>query len=212
MIVWGSKGEVAVLEAEEHKHCPVCEKERKFLVQLHYKVSHIWYIFKWISAKQYVKVCEVCQRGEKLVTKAVEQRLGKPPIPFMSQWGWAFLLALVVVIGVFGSIESSQRSSRVQALVAAPMKNDIYVADLASLLKSPESSTMYGVLRVRSVDGNNIEFDAPRVTYNKLKGATRDLSGGKVTSPDYFEGSVVFTKEEIERLQKTGHIHSIDRN
>lgn len=212
MLVWGSKGEVEVLEAQEHKHCPICEKERTFLVQLHYKVSHIWYIFKWVSEKQYVKVCEICMRGEKLATKAVEEKLGKPPIPFMSRWGWAFLVALIVGLGVFGSIENSNRSQHVQQLVANPMKSDIYVADLASLMKSPDAAVMYAVLRVKSVNGNDIEFDAPRVTYNKLKGAQKDLSGGKVAAPDYFEGTIVFSKDEIALLQKGGHIYSIDRN
>lgn len=212
MIVWGSKGEVSVLEANEHKHCPVCEKERTFLVQLHYKVNHIWYLFKWVTSKQYVKVCEVCQRGEKLAASAVEAKFGKPAIPFMARWSWAFLLALVVMFGVLGSVESSRRSDQVQTMVASPMKNDVYIANVASLLKSPEARVMYGVLRIKNVDGNNIEFDAPRVTYNKLKGATKDLSSGKVSSPDYFEGTVVFTKEEIARLQKDGDIYSIDRN
>lgn len=212
MIVWGSKGEVEVLQAQEHKHCPVCEKERTFLVQLHYKVSHIWYLFKWVSEKQYVKVCEICQRGEKLATKAVEDELGKPPIPFMSRWGWVFLVALIGVIAVFGSIADSNRSGHVQQLVASPMKSDIYVVDLASLMKSPDARVMYGVLRVKSVNGNDIEFDAPRVTYNKSKGAVKDLSSGKVSSPDYFDGTIVFSKDEIARLQNAGHIYSIDRN
>ncbi len=212
MIVWGSKGEVSVLEAHEHKHCPVCEKERTFLVQLHYKVHHIWYLFKWVTSKQYVKVCEVCQRGEKLATKAVEETLGKPAIPFMSRWSWAFLVAVIVGIGVFGSIADSNRSTQVQTLVATPMKNDIYIANVASLLKSPESSSMYGVLRVRNVDGDKIEFDAPRVTYNKLKGVTKDMSSGKASASDYFEGTIVFTKDEIAGLQKAGNIHSIERH
>ncbi len=212
MIVWGSKQEVAVLGANEHKHCPVCERERAFLVQLHYKVRHIWYIFKWVSSKQYVKVCEVCQRGETLATKAVEEALGKPPIPFMSRWGWVFLVALIAGIGVYGSIESSNRAGLVHALSAAPRQHDVYVVNVASLLKSPDSSRMFGLLRVKSVNGNNIEFDTPRVTYNKVTGATKDLGNGKAATPDYFEGALVLTREDISRLEKEGAIHSIERH
>ena len=212
MIVWGSKGEVSVLEAHEHKHCPVCEKERTFLVQLHYKVNHIWYLFKWVTSKQYVKVCEVCQRGEKLATSAVEEKFGKPAIPFMVRWGWAFLVALIVGFVVFAQIDGANRSKEVAALLANPMKRDIYVADVASLIKSPDARVMYGVLRVKNVDGNNIEFDAPRVTYNKLKGALKDVSSGEVISSGYYEGTIVFTKEELARLQKAGDIYSIERH
>ncbi len=212
MIVWGSKGEVSVLDAHEHKHCPVCEKERTFLVQLHYKVNHIWYLFKWVTSKQYVKVCEVCQRGEKLATNAVEEKFGKPAIPFMARWGWAFLVALIVGFVVFAQIDGANRSKEVAALLANPMKRDIYVADVASLIKSPDARVMYGVLRVKNVDGNNIEFDAPRVTYNKLKGALKDVSSGEVISSGYYEGTIVFTKEELARLQKAGDIYSIERH
>lgn len=212
MIVWGSKVEVAVLDVNEHKHCPTCERERAFLVQLHYKVSHIWYVFKWVSSKQYVKVCEVCQRGETLATKAVEETFGKPPIPFMARWGWVFLVALIVGIGVYGSVESSNRAGQVQALSVAPRQNDVYVVNVASLMKSPDSSRMYGLLRVKSVNGDNIEFETPRVTYNKVTGATRDLANGKTATPEYFEGALVLTRDDISRLEKDGAIHSIERN
>lgn len=211
MIVWGSKGEVEVLQAEEHKHCPVCEKERTFMVQLHYKVNHIWYLFKWVTAKQYVKVCEVCQRGEKLISRAVEEKLGKPAIPFMSRWSWAFLVALIIGFVIFAEVDGAKRNKEVLAMMASPMKRDLYVADVASLVKAPDAPVMYGVLRVKNVDGNNIEFDAPRVTYNKLKGATKDMSSGEVIGSEYYEGTIVFTKDELAQLQKGGHIHSIER-
>jgi len=212
MIVWGSKGEVEVLKADEHKHCQVCEKERTFMVQLHYKVNHIWYLFKWVTGKQYVKVCEVCQRGEKLVTKEVEDKLGKPAIPFMHRWGWAFLIALIVGFVVFADIETSKLQKEEQAMIASPMQRDIYVVDLASVVEKPGASVMYGVLRIKNIDGNNIEFDAPRVTYNKPKGAMKDIAGGEVIGSEYYDGTIVFSKEELTQLQKDGHIYSIERN
>lgn len=211
MIVWGSKGAVEVLQADEHKHCPVCEKERTFMVQLHYKVNHIWYLFKWVTAKQYVKVCEVCQRGEKLATKEVEDKFGKPAIPFMYRWGWAFLVALIAGFVIIAQVDGAKRDKEVLALMANPMQRDLYVADVASLMKTPDAPVMYAVLRVRHVEGNNIEFDAPKVTYNKLKGVLKDLSSGEVIGSLYYEGTIVFTKDEIAGLQKGGHIYSIER-
>jgi hypothetical protein len=65
MLVWGSKGEVADLGPQESRHYPACEKERSFRLMLQYRVSHISYIFKWVTEKQYGPVCAVCHRGSK---------------------------------------------------------------------------------------------------------------------------------------------------
>ena len=213
MLVWGSKGEVADLGAQGQRHCPTCEKERTFKLLLQYKVSHIWYIFKWVSGKQYAVVCDVCQRGEKLVAKAVEAKLGKSPIPFMSRFGWTFLLALIAGFVVFGAIESSNRSSAIEQLTASPQRNDIYVVNVSSLLNSPDSSRMYGLLRVRGVSGNQVEFDVPGVTYSKASGATKDLRNGKLSDAKYFAPApIVLSVEEIHRLQQAGAIHSVERH
>ena len=80
MLVWGTKSGVADLGPQGSKHCPVCERERGFRLVLQYKVSHVWYIFKWMSGKQYALVCDVCHRGEKLATQAVEAKQGKPKL------------------------------------------------------------------------------------------------------------------------------------
>ena len=213
MIVWGSKGEAVDLGAQESKHCPTCEKERPFHLLLQYKVRHIWYIFKWVSEKQYTLVCEVCHRGEKLVSKAVEAKLQKSPIPFMSRWSWVFLVAAIGCIVLFGAIESTNRSSRTEALLASPKKNDVYVVNVSSLLKSPDSSYMYGLLRVRDISGDQIEFDIPNVMYNKSSGATKDLRNGKSSQPKYFAPTpIVLSREDISRLQQSGAIYSIERD
>jgi hypothetical protein len=213
MIVWGSKGEVADLGPQESRHCPACEKERSFRLMLQYKVSHIWYVFKWVPEKQYALVCEVCHRGERLVAQAVEARLAKSPIPFMSRWGWAFLVGLMACAFVFGSVESSLRDGRKKGLLASPQKSDIYVVNVSSLLKSPEASAMYGLLRVRGVNGDRVEFDAPAVTYNKASGATKDLRSGKLADPAYFiTGPLVLSRDDIAGLEQSGAIHSVERD
>ena len=49
------------------------------------------------------------------------------------------------------------------------------VSHLARLQQSPQSARMYGVLRVRSVDGERVEFDTPGVAYEKVTRASKDL-------------------------------------
>ncbi len=212
MLIWGSKGEVADLGAQEQKHCATCEKDRTFKLMLQYKVSHIWYLFKWVSAKQYALACDVCQRGDKLDSKAVEAKHGQPPIPFMSRWSWSFLVALIAGFALLGGVNDNRRNRAVDAYTAAPQQGDVYVADMASLLKAPEAKQMYGLMRVRSVQGKQIEFDVPEVMYSKASGATKDLDRGKTAEAGYFAASsVVLGQDDIKKLRDQGAIHAVER-
>lgn len=212
MFVWGSKSGVADLGAQASRHCPVCERERSFRLLLQYKVSHLWYIIKWVSDKQYAIVCEVCQRGEKLVTQAVEARLGRPNIPTASGRGWMFVVGAIATLAVVGFFGHSRQSERTSELLASVQKADIYVVNVSSMLKSPQALGMYGLLRVRSVQGDRVEFDTPAVAYDKAEGAKKDLRNGKVADPAYFNGEpVVLTRGELAALRKSGALDSILR-
>jgi hypothetical protein len=212
MFVWGSKGGVADLGPQGSRHCPVCERERSFRLILQYKISHIWYVFKWVSEKQYALVCDVCQRGEKLVTQTVEAKLGKPKIPSTSGRALMVVVASVAGLILLGLVGNAGRGERLQRLLASPQKNDIYVVNLSPLQKEPRSLEMYGLLRVRSVDAERVEFDTPAVTYDKISAANKDLHSGKVADPAYFAGQpLVLPRSEIAAWKKHGMLHSIER-
>ena len=212
MIVWGAKGEVVNLGPQASKHCPTCEKERPFRLMLQYTVRHIWYVFKWVTGKQYAVVCDVCHRGDKLDAKVVEAKLTKSPIPFGARWGWAFLAGMIAIAAVFGILDDSNRSKSREAYLAAPLKGDRYVVNAASLMKAPQSKYLYGVMRVRSVSADSIEFDAPSVFYSGASAVTKDIRNGKIDDPGYFSPSpIVLSRGEIARIHKEHAIHSIER-
>jgi hypothetical protein len=101
MIVWGSGSGRSDLGVIETRACSTCERERQFRLLLHYRYSHLYYL-RWVTKKQYVLACNVCQRGWELDAASVESKLEKVPIPFMTRYGWVFLLgtAGVIVIAV----------------------------------------------------------------------------------------------------------------
>jgi hypothetical protein len=212
MLVWGSKGVVADLGAQSTQACPTCERERPFKLALQYKLHHVWYLFKWVSNKQYMLLCDVCQRGAKLDAKQVEAKLQKNPIPFGSRFGWAFLVALIGIAIAFGAVEGEQRGARTAQYVDAPRAGDLYVVNVAKLLKSPETSVMYGVMRVKTARDGQIEFDMPATAYNKVTAATKDVQNGKMSAAGYFVAqTLTISSADLQSLKKDGSIHSIER-
>jgi hypothetical protein len=212
MIIWGAKSEVVNLGPQASRHCPTCEKERPFHAMLQYTSRHFWYVFRWVTDKQYAVVCDVCQRGEKLDAKVVESKLTKQPIPFGARWGWAFLVGMIAIAALFGTLDNFSRSRSREQYLAAPAKGDRYVVNAASLMKSPNSKYMYAVLRVRSVSADSVEFDSPTFFYSGATAVSKDISSGKIDEPGYFSATpIVLSRADIARIHKEHAIHSIVR-
>jgi hypothetical protein len=212
MFVWGSKGGVADLGPQGSRHCPVCERERSFRLMLQYKISHVWYVIKWVSEKNYAVVCEVCNRGEKLVTQGVEAKLGKPKLPTTSGRAWMVVVATFFGLAAFGFLAGSGQSERTNGFLASPQVNDIYVMNISSLQQSPQSLSMYGLLRVRKVEGDRLVFDTPGVAYEKVARANKDLKNGKLGDPGYFvEAPLVLSRDALASMRRSGALYSIER-
>jgi hypothetical protein len=97
MIIWGSGGNNVDLGLVEHGYCETCQGQRAFRTLLQYRYAHIYWIFSWITRKQYFLLCEICNRGWTLNAMDVEKRISYNPIPFIRQWGWTFLVGLFVL-------------------------------------------------------------------------------------------------------------------
>ena len=210
MLVWGSKVGMTDLGPQQSRHCSICERERSFHLMLRYKISHVWYVFKWVAQKQYGLVCEVCQRGEDLATQVVEAQFGKPKIPTGASRAWMAVVAAIACLVILGLLDTSRE--RTQSLLDAPQKSDLYVVNLSSLLKSPQALGMYGLLRVRQVAGDQVDFDTPVVAYDKVSAANKDLRSGKLADPAYFSGEpLTLSRGKLAELKRNGALHSIQR-
>jgi hypothetical protein len=113
---------------------------------------------------------------------------------------------------VFAAVVGSRDAERRAAYLASPQKGDLYVVNVSSLVQRPQSLEMYGVLRVRSVDGERMEFDTPAVVYDKVSRAQKDLNNGQLTDASYFAGApLVLPRGEVAQLYKQGTIRAIER-
>jgi hypothetical protein len=96
MIIWGSGGKEADLGQVELRNCPTCERERPFKLLLQYRYAHLYYL-RWVTSRKYFLACDVCRHGSELDTARIEAKFDKHPIPFMTRFGWAFLVGGVVL-------------------------------------------------------------------------------------------------------------------
>ncbi|MEN3812795.1 hypothetical protein ABH309_24830 [Chromobacterium piscinae] len=103
MIIWGSGGKAVDLGQVDERHCELCEKHRPFKLLLQYRFAHLYYL-RWVTEKKYHLACDICHRGWVLSVDDVESKLEKNPIPFMTRFGWTFLLGGVALIVLLANL------------------------------------------------------------------------------------------------------------
>jgi hypothetical protein len=87
MLVWGSGRKQVRLRAAGTKSCTNCGTDRSFSVKLHYAYAHVYYLFSWITRRDYLLVCDVCSHSQTLTRPDAEAGLSEDPIPFLERSG-----------------------------------------------------------------------------------------------------------------------------
>ena len=98
MIIWGKGGDLINLGLIEVRGCPVCKGEFPFYLMLSYQYNHLYWIFGYVSKKEYMAVCANCKNGVVLDAPEVESHLAKVPIPFMRRYGCLVLIILFIIL------------------------------------------------------------------------------------------------------------------
>jgi hypothetical protein len=211
MLIWGSRGESKDLGPIETRACPTCEKDRPFHLYVNYRLHHIWYLLKWVTQKQYMQLCEVCRRGTEVEKASPLLAKAKGAIPAYHRYSWAILPALFVPIVGVGMMANNDEAARTVELIAAPRPGDTYAVDMSKVLKDGEQKFKYGIVRIKAINGSAIEFQLPKISYNKLTGATGDL-GSRANADDYYGTSgLQIPKVDLQQLQDSGAIYRIRR-
>lgn len=213
MLIWGSRTVSNDLGQEEVKACPTCEKERPFHLYAQYRLHHIWYLFKWVTQRQYLRLCEICHRGTEVAAETLAPDVARAGVPLFHRFSWTILPALLAVGIAFGILDDQRRDRRNAELIAAPKVGDYYAADIARLGRSGgDDKYRYGVMKVRSVSADNVEFVLPRVGYSKISGALKELTSPDADKADnYGTSAVQVPKADLKALLDSGVMHSIKR-
>lgn len=206
MIIWGSGGKVVELGSAGTAQCPTCEQPRAFRDVLAYRYAHVWYLFSWVTRKQYMTVCSTCSHGVEHDSKAFEAKLDKSPIPFYRRYGGLVLLGLIALIVILGVVSASRISARDTELLAHPQVGDLYTVDLSAMAPGDFDGHAYGVMRVVAVDGDQVRLQVPQTGYSKWQGADRDTNG-KARSSGYYADEV--RDFSVARLQQLHAAHDL---
>ncbi len=183
LISWGSGEKTEDLKIIEKKFCTACEMTRPFKLFLRYKFSSLEHIFRWVTERQYMLVCEVCHHSILLDAAKAESIVGRNPIPFWNRTGLAFLV--IGIIFYITDLVSYQQTNQ-KVFINSPKLNDIYIIDQVTLLKDSRLLSRYGLIKVHHVHNGRIDF--------LIKDET-----------------LSFSIPELKELKKTGTIYGIYR-
>jgi hypothetical protein len=106
MIFWTRGGDVVNLGEISKEECPTCEKERTFNLLITYRYFCLYWIFGFITKKQYMMCCDICDRGVELENAKIDAFLKEQavdhPIPFMKRYGILVFVAGIILLLAFG--------------------------------------------------------------------------------------------------------------
>jgi hypothetical protein len=212
MLIWGSQGEVVDLGRVENRHCETCEKDRPFKIFLQYTSCHLWYIFRWVTNKRYLFLCDVCRRRVELDTNKIEASLEKNPISWYQRYSWTILIGMILFALGGGLLASMEKEKNNQAYVQTPNISDIYVVNTNIILKDSNSAHSYCAFRVKNISQTRVEFELSSVCYNKSKGVDRDITAGKARVATYYDKETIFVPlSELKTWRAKGAIIDIYR-
>jgi hypothetical protein len=220
MLVWGSSGKAVDAGDAGTQHCEVCKESRAFRYLLTYKVSHIWYLIRWATSKNYYRTCQVCNNNfnsEAPVAASAGVDDGskpKSPIPFFDRWGWAIGLGVVAALITPVVIAGNAEDAADTKLLANPQVGDRYAVEIEKFTGETDSenpySTNYGVVRVSAVDDKGVTLDLPRMVWSKSSKLFGEIDN-EARADGYYDGQIVKSRAELAALDKQGVIDNVER-
>lgn len=121
----------------------------------------------------------------------------------------------VIIPALFLWVESysAEQEALYASYLEAPEVDDKYLVDYSEVFEGLDSEFKYGVMKIKSIADDNIEFFLSELSYDGKSGPRVDVSEGKANSKGYFiEDSMFFTLDELQDLKQRDGIYSIVRN
>ncbi len=213
MIVYGTRAKETQSQHLSGVTCPACQSQQ---ITTHgvQRYFHVYWLPLFPTKSFFLGKCGQCgyelndseMGGAGAAVRAQQFSLAKKA-PYFS--GIAVIAVLVVALFFVGEKSSEQD----YAYLAQPQAQDTYLVKLTGLVEGVDSGHPYGVLRLESVSDGVAHFKIGKVTYNKAKGARKDISSHKADASDYYsEGTLDIEVAKLPSLKHDGAIQSVYRS
>lgn len=190
MIIWGSSGDTVDLGHIGTRYCETCGQDRPFSLVLQYRYWGLYWIFNFVTAKQYWVVCDACNRGWKIPAKTIPPNLSRIPIPFMRRYGLAVLGASIAVIVALVSETGSPRATTARDSVRKALSGIHNMTPYAFMKRAYErGGPDFRVAYVRGVQFR-LNNDSPGAKLAVADRAAFDDLGSAIRGVVYYMGTM----------------------
>lgn len=209
--IWGRGGNRVTAGEATHQTCSTCNDVTQFNTVVDYRFFHLWYLFSFLTSRQYAVVCERCGHGAYITKSEFKQTHHKEKISIIRKWGWLISCLLMVSLVSYAIYSSKQEAALVNQYMTLPQVNDIYFADLAKINSSGYNSEIhaYGTMKLVGFEDEYYLFAIANVAYDKKKGIPKTLSTIEYVEND--DEIVALTEPEIIELKNSNIIYDIRR-
>lgn len=200
--IWGTGGGRSDEGNIGIHQCEVCNNQAQFNAAVYYRYFHFWYIFSFLTSRQYIYECSHCSNGYSIKAAEFKKNFPKNHIPFFRKFSWLICLVIIAVLIGMASISSGQHQAEVESYIASPAVNDIYVADFAKIEDSGynDKTKAYGAMKLnRVITEGTYYFAISTHGYEKEKGIRKELREHSIVYDD--KDGMVFTKEQLKSLK-----------
>lgn len=214
-IIYGTRRGEAEIGDMGLKRCDECDRETPFTALVQYTYFHIWYLFSFLTGRDYYLRCTGC--GSMLSTDAatVRERHAGDNIPFLHRNGALLVLCLISAVIFAMTLKEKSDGRRADEYIASPQANDLYTADLSAVPDSGfgvenlglgPGKRAYGTMRLLRVEGDRYYFASSSKAFERLS----DLNKRRDLEYD-METVFALTAGEVRELRRSGVILDVKR-
>jgi hypothetical protein len=205
MLIWGSGNTGIRVCANGQRECPSCKEEKPYSIYLNYSYAHLYYLFSWITKREYISACDTCRRGKVVTRDDVKALTAVDPVPWIRRSGWMLGAGLIGACLLFAAV--------LPAITANAQR--VHVGDVYECQFDVREGggNRYGLLRVQAVEGDRVVMVPSKEMYADRKSADAAFEARRWKEPNYLDAVHAFriTALELDKFAKSGKVFVIWR-
>lgn len=206
VIYGGGSGESVLGHNDISTKCRLCGNTSIHIIKVLYRYMHLFYLMSWVTSREYVSVCPVCNHVVGLDKAIVKEKYPKDTVPFIRKKGWLLCIGLFVAFFAFAAYSSAKEFEETERIAASPMVNDIYLTNLAKVINSgydtkksgdSKNAQAFGLMKLVKAEGDALYFAISAQAFTKKSGLRDALRKGDEGLAFDTEDLLVIHKEDV---------------